>query len=378
MPVKRRRRRGLYALISVLLIVAILAACGLLGYRYVMQQYNQLTELGAQMCNDLQAHKYDTLYQYFSAGLKAKYTKAEFSHYGDEIDQFEGNALSCGQAEGNHFTYDLGKRTITVASIVNREGTGAHSGNVRFLFTDNSWQVDDFDVGFLGVSLDALKLFDNYCAALKKVQFQTIYTMLAPSLRGQSEQDYLQTEKLHLQVDGVASECVLEGIGAKNTATSSALSLHILRQQHYSAGTMTFGGESSGWVITAIDPALEGRDLEPVYIANRWCSDIQSQNYKDSLGLFTTKIQQATSLAAYSALYSGKQGARWLSCSVNPTSYQGYDRPSDHNVSLTAQVQLKNVRTGAQTQDSGEMGFELENSQWKMDIVFLCGGYCYG
>jgi hypothetical protein len=377
-PTPGQKRRGRRALLIASLIVVVLAACGFGGYSFVAQQYNQLNALGAQMCNDLQTHKYDSLYQHFSAALKAKFTEAEFSHYGAEIDQSEGSALRCGQADGNHFTFDLGKRTITVASVVNRVGTGAHSGNVRFLFTTNSWQVDDFDVGFLGVSLDALKLFDNYCAALQKPRFQDIYTMLASNLRGQSEQEYLQTENLHLQVDGVATECVLEGISAKNTTTSSTLSLHIQRQKHYSAGAMTFGSTSSGWAITAIDPALEGRDLDPVYIANRWCSDIQSHNYKDSLGLFTTKLQQATSLAVYSDLYSGKQGVSWLNCSVDPTSYQGYQRPSDINVALKAHVQLKNVKTGAQTQGDGKIGLELENAQWKIDIVFLFGGYCFG
>lgn len=380
-PVKPRRRRRLYiTLISVLLVVAILAAAGISGYRYVTQQYNQLTELGAQMCNDLEAHKYDALYQRFSSGLKSKYTAEEFSHYGAEIDQFEGNALSCGQADGNHYNLDIGKRTITVASVVNRDGTGAHSGNVRFLFKDGSWQVDDFDVGFLGMSLDALKLFDSYCAALQQRQFQDIYAMLGPGLRGQSEQDYLQTENLHLQVDGPVIECVLDGISADNAATSATFSLHIQRgsqiQQHYSAGSMTVGSTPSGWVITALDPTLDGRNLEPVYVANRWCSDIQSQNYKDSFGLLTTKLQQSTSLAVFSALYSGKQGDKWLNCAVNPSSYQGNERLDDKNVVLTAHVHLKNLRTGAETQDNGKIGFELENTHWKIDIVFLCGGSC--
>lgn len=373
-PVKRRKRRRLWLVMSVLLVVAILAASGFGAYHYAMEQYKQLTALGMQMCDYLGTHNYDSLYQRFSDSLKGKFSQGEFAHYGSEIDQFEGNVLTCGQAAGNHFTYDLGQRTITVASVVSRDGSGVHNGNVRFRLTDSGWKVDGFEVGFLGVSLDALKLFDNYCTALKKRDDQAIYQMMAPALKTETLQQFLQSVALHREVDGFATACALDGISAKNTDASSTLSLHIQWQQHYGTGTITFGNASGGWAITHIDPSAQGRDLTPVIVSERWCSDIQSQNYTDAFGLLTSEIRQAITVTAYAAQYSGKKnGVKWLNCTVRPSTYSGDS--SENSVTLNAGVQLENTRTKKQMSNSASIGLAPDGGTWGIALVFLCGAY---
>jgi len=357
-----------------LLVVAILTACGIGGYRYIKQQYEELSALGAQTCDLLEAHQYSMLYQHFSDTLKARYTEDEFNHYGMEMDQFEGNVLSCGQSAGNHFTYDLGQRTITVASLDNRDGSGTHTGNVRFRQTDTGWKVDGFDVGFLGVSLDALKLADKYCIALKERDDQAIYQMMASSLRTETLQQFIQTAALHREVDGFAHDCALEGIGTKNTDTSSTVSLHVQWGQHYGVGTITFGDTPSGWAMTHIDPSVQGRDLTPVTVAERWCTDIHSQNYTDAFGLLTQETQQTISASAYAAQYSGKKNSiKWLNCTVDPSTYTG--DTAAKAVTLYAGVQLENTATKRQMSNKASIGLAPDGQTWGIALVFLCGLY---
>ncbi|MGH9637044.1 MAG: hypothetical protein ACRD72_19615 [Candidatus Angelobacter sp.] len=368
-PAQSRKRRGLRILLTLLLIVVVLAACGFGGYRYAAQQYNQLSALGAQMCDNLETHKYDALYQHFSDGLKSKFTQEEFIRYGTEIDHFEGNVLSCGQTDANSFSVDLGQRAITVASLLNRDGSGTHSGNVRFQFTGNSWTVDSFDVGFLGVSLYALKAFDNACSALMARDYRSFYELMAPSLRTESQQQFLEDATLHQLIDGIALQCTLAGIGKANTEAVSTLSLHIRRVVNDVTDTVTFGGTPAGWAITKFDPSLQGRDITPVSVVARWCGDMKSQNYTDAFGLLTSRSQQFYSAQALAAKYSGKDdGVKWLDCTVNPTSYQG-----DTNVLLVAQLQDTTAKLFPGQLDGAQFALVQENSTWKIDVVLMCG-----
>lgn len=364
-PKKSRKRRGIRILISLLLVLIILAACGLGGYRYAVDQYNQLYDLGAQMCNNLEAHKYDTLYQHFSDNLKSNFTEAEFSHFGAEIDQFEGSALSCGQADGNKFSVDVGQHTITVASLVNREGSGAHYGHVRFLFTGNSWKVDSFDVGFLGVSLDALRALDNFCGALMARDYRSFYLLLAPALRSEAQQQYVQDAALQQLIDGITLQCALKSFGKVNTETNAVFSVYIRHVVYENTGNVTFEKTSSGWTLTSMDPVLPGRDIAPVTVVTRWCSDIKSQNYSDAFALLSSNARQGNSAKALAAQYSGKAGGdKWLDCAADPTTYQGVT-----NVSLVVRVH----DSSPQHVDGAEFHLVQEEKQWKIDTIFMCG-----
>ncbi len=367
-PRKTRKGRGLRILIICLLIVIILATCSFGGYRYAVQQYDQLSALGAQMCDNLEAHKYDVLYQHFSDGLKSQFTKDEFIRYGAEIDRFEGNVLSCGQSAGNNFSVDLGQRTISVASLVNRDGSGTHRGNVRFQFTGNSWTVDGFDVGFLGVSLNALKGLDNLCSALMARDYRAFYRLMAPGLHTESQQLFLQDATLHQLIDGIALECAISDIGKSNTETTTTLKVHIRRVVDEVTDTVTFVSAPKGWLLTAFDQTLQGRDIAPIAVITRWCSDIKSQNYTDAFGLLTPKSQQGYSAKALGAKYSGKDGdAKWLNCTVDPTTYVG-----DTNVTLIAQVQDTSPKPFPGLTDGAQFALTKENSTWKIVAVFMC------
>jgi hypothetical protein len=352
-----------------LLIVIILATCSFGAYRYAMQQYDQLSALGAQMCDNLEAHKYDVLYQHFSDGLKGQFTKDEFIRYGKEMDQFEGNVLSCGQAAGNNFSADVGQRAITVASVLNRDSSGTHSGNVRFQFTGNSWTVDGFDVGFLGVSLNALKALDNVCGALMARNYLALYRLMGSALHTESQQQFLEDAALHQLVDGITLECALAGIGKANTETASALQIHVRRVVDDVTATVTIGNTRNGWLMTAFDQTLQGRDIAPIAVATRWCSDIKSQNYTDAFGLLTSQSQQGYSAKALGAKYSGKDGGvKWLDCTVDPGTYVG----DDTNITLIAQVQDTSPKPFPGLTDGAQFALTKENSTWKIAAVFTC------
>ncbi|MGO8949298.1 MAG: hypothetical protein ACLQUY_16935 [Ktedonobacterales bacterium] len=374
-PVKQRKRSGRRILISVLVVIIILAAGGFGGYHYAVQQYNQLSALGTQLCDNLEAHKYDSLYQHFSDGLKSQFTKSEFMRYGAEIDQFEGDVVNCGQTSGNHFSIDVGQRTLTVASFADREGSGTHSGNVRFQFTGNSWTVDGFEAGFLGVSLGALKAFDNYCGALLARNYRAYYQLMAPGLHTESEQQFLQDAYLHQQIDGIALQCTLTGIGKSNTNTASTLTVDIHRVEYDVTGTVTFGRASGGWELTGFDPALQGRDLAPVAVVTRWCSDMKSQNYTDAFGLLTSQSQQGSSVNALGAKYSGMDGGvKWLDCAADPSTYQG----DNTGVSLAAQVQHTGPSVVPGMPDHAMFYLSPENATWKIILLFICSNAACG
>ena len=279
--------------------------------------------------------------------------------------------LSCGRTAGNTFSVDVGQRTITVASFVNRAGTGRRTGTIRFQFTGNSWTLDGFDVGFLGASLGALKVLDNYCGALTARNYRTYYQLMAPTLHTESENQFLQDALVHQQIDGIALKCSLVGIGNANTAAASTLTVHIQRVVDDVTGTVTFGHTSTGWVLTSLDPALVGRDIAPVAVVTRWCSDIKSQNYSDAFGLLTTYGQagQGNSVSALGAKYSGKDGGvKWLNCAVDPTTYEG----DKTGVDLVALVQHTEATLSPGMPDHAIFFLSLENATWKINLLFIC------
>lgn len=367
---KSRNRRGIRVQITILVVIIILAAVGFGGYRYAVQQYNQLSALGAQMCDSLEAHNYNALYQHFSDNLKSQFTRAEFIHYGAELDQVEGGVLSCGQTAGNHFSVDAGQHAITVASYVSRDGTGTHTGSVRFQFTGNSWTVDGFDAGFLGVSLGALKALDTYCGALLARDYRTSYQLMASSLHSEREQQFLQDAFLHQQIDGIVLKCSLAGIGKTNTGSTATLTVDIQRVIYDFSGTMTFGSTSSGrWLLTSFDPKLQGRDIAPVAVVTSWCSDIKSRNYTDAFGLLTSQAQHGYSVNALAAQYSGKNGGvQWLDCNVDPTTYEG----DNTGVNMVAELQHPGPTVVPGMPDHAYFVLLPQNGAWRITLLFVC------
>src|SRR5262249_27727311 len=139
---------------------------------------------------------------------------------------------------------------------------------------------------------------NTYCQALQTQNYAGAYALLSSTYRAAIDQtQYIQVNSLHDQLDGKIKDCSVQSVpttGFSLTINNSAadLSATITRNKTF-AGGISLVKEGDAWKINAVDESLQGSDVEPLAVGQKFCTALAAKNYAAAYGDFSAQRQHA-------------------------------------------------------------------------------------
>jgi hypothetical protein len=364
-PAPKKSRRGLWITLGVIAAVLVLLGGG--GVYGASLYFAPAVTVG-QFCGFLETQNYSSAYNLLSSGLRAQASSAQFSQVSATLDTVEGKVTKCGSAtSGSPYNYSFGSNTATVEGMVTRSTAGNLQGAIH-LKNENGWKVDSIDTSLLGVNLAALETAGAFCTAMQSQDYATAYGLLGSSAQALVTQAQFNGQaQLHDQIDGTVSSCGLVGLGQGNSDTSATLVAQITRSKlGQKQGGVALDIEGGTWKIAMIDPALQGTDLGPLLVGERFCTDLQNGSYADAYGLLSTNGKGGLTEAQFAAILKPPSPYKWGACTPDLSTYT----VSGTSASYTAAFELVNPSTGAATPAVNfKLAFVQDNGTWLLDIL---------
>lgn len=369
-PAPKKSRRGLKIALIVAAVVLVLAAMGLGGGIFLINQIAAPGVAAVQFCNQLKTQNYDNAYGMLSTGMQGKYPETAFRAGVTALDTAEGKVIGCQQASGsNTYKYSLGASTATVGAQITRASQGNLTGSLSLKNENGSWKIDGIDTSLLGVNIGALQASGAFCAAMQGQDYEGAYGMLDSAQQGLiSQADFVASGKLHDQIDGSVTKCGLSKVPTGNTDQLTKLTIDMNRSKLGDrTGDVTLKFEGAAWKVDATDASLNGTDLQPLVLGQQFCALMTAGKYTDAYGLFSSNFQQQVSKDAFVAQFSTFQGYK-LAWTCGKPDYSTYSVSGD-TASIVEPLTLSIPALGANATSTTNftVKFIQENGAWKID-----------
>ncbi len=309
-------------------IVALLLMAGG-GVAYEVGQYQGPANAVTRFCGSLKTQRYAATYALLSPGPRARYAEGAYTQFLAQLDTLEGTVTACGQAAGGGaYQYRLGASSATVMVALSRARHSTLRGELHLVNASGEWRVAEVDTSLLGVNPEALQVANAYCHALLSQNYKTAFGLLSAAARDEANAAQFQyLSQTQDQVNGKVRACAPIGLGVTNTDTTAQLVLGITRARlAQRKGALDLSFAKASWMITTLDPQLQGTSLGALLVAIRWCGDINAGNYADAYSISVAKSQ--VSLAQFQDTFDGPQTIQgqtfyfqWTVCKADPTTY---------------------------------------------------------
>lgn len=173
-----------------------------------------------------------------------------------------------------------------------------------------------------------------YCGDLLARDYASAYDLFSPQARARLTRDQFErASAIRERLDGAATDCAITGglplvgnPGALNPFAGTATISATLRRRHAQSGAVTVARQDGGaWAIDRIDPSLEGADVAPLLVADRFCGALVAGGFQAAYGLFSDAARRRVSEAEFAqavkdALSDGGN-AKLASCAPDPATY---------------------------------------------------------
>lgn len=216
---------------------------------------NALKTLGT-FCEGLKAQNYTATYAMLVTVTQDEVSQSAFTTQGQIHDQIDGNVTTCavtGIPPGNSDSQDDLMVGIT------RSKLSTQTGQVELSFEDGGWRVNVEDANLFGSDLGPLTVGNQFCADLKKGDYNGAYSLLSNDLKSAigSEQTFASAITPPYGLQWGASTPDLTTYKASDTSASYDLSIKLVDPSSgQSAGvptTLSFVKQGSNWQISDIN-----------------------------------------------------------------------------------------------------------------------------
>jgi hypothetical protein len=321
---RHRKRRWI---VPAIIAAMVLVAGG--GLAFGLAQYQAPAHAVTQFCSELTGQQYTAAYGLLATGERNHMSAPEFGQLAEQLDALEGTVVSCKQASGHGtYQYRLGAGAAAVVTTITRQRQETLRGVVHLVYENGTWKIGGLDTSLLGINLGALSTADAYCQALQAQDYAAAYALLAGEARdGANAAQFKSLAQTQDQVDGKVTGCALVELGSTNNDATAELRIAVTRVRlGKRQGLLGLSSTSGTWKIDSVDASLQGTNLAALYVAIRWCGDINSGNYADAYTLSVAKTQ--VSLAQFINTFDGPQtiqgqtfNFKWATCRADVASY---------------------------------------------------------
>lgn len=140
----------------------------------------------ATFCNDMKTQNYTGAYSLLSSGYQAHVTSQQFTEASQLHDQLDGKVKDCGLAavqSNAGFNLNLNPQNASFNAQIMRNR--AYTGSVSLVKQSGNWKIDTIDDSLQGTDVGALTTSEQFCQALSKQDYATVYGLFAPAYQQQ-------------------------------------------------------------------------------------------------------------------------------------------------------------------------------------------------
>lgn len=335
---RKPSRRKRWIVVTIILILLILLAGVGGGAYFAYQQYPALNATGLRFCNDLLNQNYSDAYGLLSSRLRQKYTKSAFVSMSQTLDTTEGKTTLCGQATNGSFQVGIFPLSVTVATVLTRATLGKRQGNVRLVYEQGRWLVDDINASLLGVNLDALMTALSLCTDLSiqaktdaavTQKYEAIWALYAKAAQAQTtEATFLELGQLHDDLDQKVEYCSIASIGKNSTDSVTRVTYTSKRnyslESHASATLRLIDGI---WKFSDLDSSVFGQNMAPALSAARFFKALVKGDCSAAYAEVSSATQKRLTLAQFSSRICDAP-VDWSIYNIDPTSYNAVSTTS--------------------------------------------------
>ncbi len=349
---QRAARRTLALALVALLLVTSLGAI-ILTPRYFAAQ-----RVAAAYCDALRGRDYAAAYALLADTARGGLTLTTYTAAMSALDTAEGLVTGCAASALAGYQYTPGAVTASDTLQLARQRASS-AGMVALASSGGTWRITAIAPSLTLAPLEAVAVVAGYCAALRASDYTASYALLSVTEQGlQSESDYTSAQLLRDTLTGRVTACAVISLTRPDAQTLDALLSVTRATGPRQGGEAQLQSSGSVWRITQLDPAINGVDVGPYRVGQRFCAAVSAGDFGDAYGLLTSALQTQTTPDQMRAALTAPAGQRWRCERPASGSYEVAGSSASYRVSLSA--------THPPAQETLSLSFTLIAGVWRI------------
>lgn len=344
-------RRSLLVGLAVFLVAASLGA-GLLAPRYFAAQ-----RAAAAYCAALRGRDYAAVWALLGADARGGLSQVAYTGAMRALDSAEGAVSMCAASGLAGYTYTPGQTVASDTLTLTRQRTTLR-GTLGLALVGGGWRITSVAPSLYGAPLAPVATAAAYCAALLTGDYAADYALLTETMQSvQTQGDYVEAQRLRDTLTGRVTSCAVIGLTSPDSQTLDAL-LSVTRSTGpRQGGELQIQPDGGAWRISQYDPAIQGVDVGPYLVAQRFCADMAAGDFTGVYALLTPTLQAQTTPIQLAAALTPAPGSRWACGQPQSGSYTEAGAVASWRATLTA-------TGGVSSQRTMTLQFALIEGQW--------------
>lgn len=344
-------RRALLAGLAVFALVVSLGV-GLLAPRYFAAR-----QVAAAYCAALRGRDYAAAYALLAGDARGGLSQAAYIGAMQALDSAEGAVTSCAPSSLAGYAYTPGQTVASDALTLTRQRATLR-GALGLALAGNGWHITSVATSLYGVPLAPVATAAAYCAALRSGDYAADFALFSETQQGtQGQSDYVAAQRQRETLTGRVTSCAVIGLSMPDSQTLEALVSVTRATGPRLGGDLQVQPDGAAWRISQYDPDIQGVDIGPYLVGQRFCADLAAGDFMDAYGLLTATLQAQTTPTQLAAALSPAPGSRWSCGQPQSGSYTVAGAVASYGVTLTA-------TSGAPDQRTETLQFALTEGQW--------------
>lgn len=353
-----RQRTARTALIIGLVVCLLLAS---LGAAALAPRYLAAQRVAAAFCDALHSRAYPAAYALLGAVARDGLSQGAYTSAMQALDSAEGPVRACAVGALSSYHYTPGQNIASDAVTLTRQ-RATYQGTLTLTSSGDVWRITTVDQSIYGAPLAPVAVAATYCAALRAGDYPTAFALFSATLQGmQAASDYIQAQRLRDMLMGRLTGCAIINLTMPDDQTMNAL-LSVSRSAWPRAGgELQLQPSGATWRISLLDPAIQGVDVGPYLIGQRFCASLAAGDYNGIYSLLTDTRRSQMTISQLRATLTPQPDSGWR---CGPPQSGGYTVAGD-----SASYRLPLTFThpdGAPGQRTETLQFTLIDGSWRI------------
>lgn len=217
----------------------------------------------------------------------------------------------------------------------------------------------------------------QYCSDLTGQKYANAYTLLSSGAQATTNAtQWTQDAQVHDQIDGAVKTCSASQVssGPLTFASAGASATLKITRTKAASGLVVLAHQVNGWKIDKFDSHLQGTDLGPLTVAERFCAALAKQDYTGAYADLSSREHAGTSQADFTKDFTQAltgAAAKVTGCAPQLKTYAVQAASATVDVAMQLQVTVSSGTTTATV--ALEYTLVPESSGWKIDAIKASG-----